>query len=77
MYDTQRMMRDNNAETTHTIPGAENIESSHHNTVRSLDTIICDEVFVETEEDVTNAEKEDHDDDLEREMEHTLASAIQ
>ena len=31
----------------------------------NLDTIIRDEVPVETEEDVTDTEEEDHDDDLE------------
>ena len=43
----------------------------------NLDTIIRDEVLVETKEDVADAEEEDHDDDLEGEVEHPLAGAIQ
>ena len=66
MYDTQRMMKDSSADTTHTIPGGERTLSQVILVTQlNLDTIIRDEVPVETEEDVTDAEEEDHDDDLE------------
>ena len=62
-------MKDSSADTTHTIPGGERtLSQAIIVTHLNLDTIIRDEVLVETEEDVTDAEEEDHDEHEDRVM---------